>query len=142
MCVCECETDRTRVRDIETQREIVREKCRKYIDIERAQERERERERKGTARGRSTTCHSCQTLPVTGGTPALGWLLSGSFHLVEVIGDEGFSSSHFSPVTTHRQSHRLQRLRDRAELTTPRRCLMPPESTEDTGLWTTVGIRK
>lgn len=63
--------------------------------------KEEVRERK-SQRGRSSTCHSCQTLLLTAELCPAGWLAAfGAFHLTEVMGDEGSSSSHLKSVTIH-----------------------------------------
>lgn len=51
---------------------------------------------------RSSTCHSCQTLLITAELCPAGWQAAfGAFHLTEVMGDEGSSSSHLKSVTIH-----------------------------------------
>lgn len=66
----------------------------------RARRREEVREKKPERR--SSTCHSCQTLLITAELCPAGWQAAfGAFHLTEVMGDEGSSSSHLKSVTIH-----------------------------------------
>lgn len=66
------------------------------------QVKEKEREAKKKPQRRSSTCHFCQTLLVTAELCPVGWQAAfGAFHLAEVMGDEGSSSSHFKSVTIH-----------------------------------------